>query len=231
MPPGAGSCAVEAATAPSILIGEPAAATFTFASTGLHSLCYAFAFRASDGLHPLSPFQHIQTSYVSVIDVEGASPHNTAVGCTSTLTITGSGFASLSAAETLGCDFEVVGVTTARVLNDRTLACETAAGGVASTTTRLSLRVGSFLGLLLLPAFRYYDSSLTVVSSSSPDGGNYRSTSQITFQGFFGAADASDVRCRFGADLDSDAPGNVSADGTVAICTKPRFPDARRAQL
>ena len=70
-------------------------------------------------------------NYKVVFSISGANPNHkpffpfsTALGCQSTLTITGSGFASLRDSVLLFCVFEGVGATPATVHDDNTLHCD-----------------------------------------------------------------------------------------------------------
>jgi len=232
LPEGTAACSDDTATIPSIVMGTPLAATFRFTRSGLYLLCYAFNFHESGGSHPPAPFQRFDGSTISVIEVTHVAPHSTAIGCISQLTISGKGFAALAPAGQLNitCLFEGIGSTAAEVVDDETLLCDSVDGVWATTTTALRLVVGPHLSVDLLDQFRFYDSTAVYVAATSPGGGLYYSEQDLVLSGsFLSAADVGGpVLCRFGSGLVSPAAGSLSANGTTAMCIKPRFPDEFR---
>ena len=211
-------------------------AIFNFASilrastpTSTLQLCYKFMY---GGFARASPFILFPNIRVSIITFDSVTPSATGVGCATSLTVKGAGFAAHGARTFIKSYCGFVGLVVrvnATILNDTHMTCVAPA---ASTVGTFPMRVDfGWFGMfsvthpVVFPAFHAFDPSLSSVTFASPAGGAYNLKASISIRGS-AFRDYGAPRCRFGTYVGGWATVNSA---TQAICEKPRFPDSDRS--
>ena len=226
--------------------GRRVAGRFFFPAAGSLQLCYKFAYGANtpswSGSHaaptPYLLFPQIRTA---VLTFQSVVPRGTAIGCTSTLSVHGAGFAALvdeseallpSSPPGLRCAFgqppaEPI-FTGATIVSDALTRC---ASPTPRAAANFSMRVdyGSLTASHpdVLAVFGVFDATASAVSTVWPRGGGYNLLPTVELTGIF--EDFGAPRCRFGRWVGDW--GVVTANGTRARCRKPRLPDSERDVL
>ena len=206
-------------------------------------LCYKFNYAsrpdASQSSYILFP--HIA---VAVVRFKEVMPWGTGVGCSSNLTITGSGFNQLPA-DQITCNFTGLGTSVAHRVNDTTLLCSTPIPkAVQMHPLRLVVNASAEERLRILdgpPDFSYfgsYDVNARALSNAvTPAGGpfNLEANVSLVVTGTqwedWGFETWGKPRCRFGGNGTTSGffgLGGRVINRTHAVCDKPVFPDSER---
>ena len=214
--------------------GVVASFAFDRSIVGALALCYRFKF---GGILP--PTEYIFHSHIraAAIKFDSVLPSATGIGCSSSLTVVGVGFAAMAIDDSfagaasvlrtelpLSCGFDGMGETPATILSDSRIAC---ASPAPTALEPISLRVD--LGSLtashpaVTNAFAVFQPSASWITSLLPQGGAYNLQPNVTILGHF--EDFGTARCRFGSWVGDMAE---VINSSHAVCRKPRFPDAER---
>ena len=211
--------------------GATATASFTFLVPGPHVLCYQFTHE------PYIPMERYPAVRVAAITVGSPMPFGTAVGCESTIEVTGAGFLLLGGSPALNfsCSWGGLGVTAATVVTDTTLACPTAAQAASSRgTIAIELTVGpdydygvsgSAWRFAVAGDFQIFEFSSTV-TSVLPAGGPFNVELAASISGTGLLANYGNPGCSFHSYVGAEANAHSA---TLMSCNKPAFPNEARS--
>ena len=224
---------------------------FPSSSAGMLVLCYRFGYLQQAVPGQVKPTTYLLFPAIRVVAVrfDSVVPSATGIGCSSQLTVSGSGFAPLlsllaaghggdgegvgSAASAVPtCGFGAAGASTATIVNDTTLICVTPA---PSSAGALPMRVDA--GDLTthipttFPDFAVFDAASYVVTSLWPTASAYNLEPVVHMRGSFGLPGSQSYgtpRCRFGnwtsSPLENSTASNHRLNATQLTCRKPLFP-------
>ena len=205
---------------------------FTFGATPQRlQLCYKFRYAAA-GDASATAYLLFPTITLSLIRVDAAAPSATAVGCSSTVNISGVGFSSVDSFLTPSCSLGSAGQGVAVVVNDSLVSCITPSpAAVGIEGLRLDFGGATAAHPDVLSSFVVYDAASITLSDIAPAGGGYSLQTTLTLTGTGFDATYGAPRCRFGGTVVLDGDEGSVVDETSLTCGKPRFPDSERTSL
>ena len=209
-----------------------------YTALGLVALCYKWNYLQQDYPvgHPLraspTPFILFPNVIAAIVRFDRVSPHATAVGCASDLTIEGLGFNALTVwsqlqpAPPLLCRFGEVGATRAYVVNSTHIRCRSVVPVAVDQVLSLRVDLGNYTADITtaFPYFAAYNATPHQVTNLFPPGSGYPFEGQVQLHGSF--ANYGSPACRFG-NTTGTAPATLVNNG-LAKCYKPPFPDSFR---
>ena len=205
-------------------------APLRFKAPGRFILCYKFMYAdlpPADRPNDLS-FGKYTDIRIGALSIDSAAPIGTASDCTSTITVTGSGYTTLGADQpSPTCRFgsyEAPYASSAAVdVQDDYVTCSITGGEL--TSTNMYLDFGTMLSVEAIPTFTVYDQSTVSAFNPAPRGGAYNLDANITLNGT-GLVDYG-IGCRFAGTVASES--GAVASSTFMSCLKPAFPDSYRS--
>jgi len=174
-------------------LGQVGIPRFVVFKVGLFSLCYRFNYANQTGALPGTPrvdgtsFILFEGIRLVVLEVGSFTPNGTALGCVSTVNITGTGFTllnSLSFPPRVTCNFGLYAVDPILRTYDK-LSCRTP-GYARPLSMVLSVQFGTHFTWPLTDPFYAYNNSLVRVDRVFPGGGAYNLDAMVTVAGFMG---------------------------------------------
>ena len=216
-----------------VIGSEQASTTFVLGRSGLYSLCYKWNYANSPSTLGIAPTEFNMHSAIKllVVSIADTAPRGTAMGCPTTVNITGHGFTLLdSALLPISCEYSAsgnsLGYNSIVARHATFVVCQTPAFASVMDAT-ISLNFGGISTFIATSSFNVMNLSSITVDSSFPGGGVYNTELPVTLRGN-GFMSFGDARCKFGSFLSEPA---TVVNSRLVHCPKPAFPDYMRDEV